>query len=507
MAKIAYGPIGMVGAEHVTWGRGLAGAFATLMLWYIGKATYNIFLHPLRKVPGPFVAKFTSKWLEYQGFTGHKTATLHNMHQKFGPVVRVAPDELLFSDPALIKKIYGFKASYLKTSFYTGFDDYGEPVLFTLRDRSLHRDRKKLMAHAFSESTILQGEHLVAEQIEKFLSKIEDQQGTAMDVYMWFRCLTLDIVSSLFMGASFETLDKRDHEYMDSVDSYFVLAGLKWQIPWLIPLTSWIPWARWQHFLGAQTKIYNLGRSSFKDYLERHGRNSGRQDALTKIIHGDKVLPPLSDEQIALEIGSILVAGTDTTATVLTYLCWELAKMPTLQVQLRDELKQAILGYQDKHVPKYSDLKFLPLLEGIVLEGLRLHGPAVGSIPRVVPIGGDMLGEYFVPAGTTVGIQAYTTHHDPTIFPDPDTFKPERWANGGTREMKDASLPWSKGSRMCPGLHLATLELKAVLAALSLGWELSLGPNMKDDTMDMIDNWVLMPKGNFCDIVFKPLAV
>jgi cytochrome P450 len=59
---------------------------------------------------------------------------------------------------------------------------------------------------------------------------------------------------------------------------------------------------------------------------------------------------------------------------------------------------------------------------------------------------------------------------------------------------------------MCPGLHLATLELKTVLAALLLGWELSLGPRMQEDTMDMVDNWVLMPKGNFCDIVFKPLA-
>jgi len=353
-------------------------------------------------VPGPFVAKFTSKWLEYQGFTGHKTETFHEMHHRYGPVVRVAPDELLFSDPALIKKIYGFKASYLKTSFYTGFDDGGEPVLFTLRDRALHRDRKKLMAHAFTESTVMQGESLVAEQIEKFLGQVDQHHDTAMDVYMWFRCLTLDVVSSLFMGQSFNSLEKRNHEYMESVDSYFIIAGLKWQIPWLIPLTSWIPWARWQHFLGAQRRIYDLGRSSFKAYIERYGRNSGRRDALTKIIHGDKELPPLSDEQIALEIGSVLVAGTDTTATVLTYLCWELASDPSLQARLRSELQQASLKYEAKHVPRYADLKSLPVLEGTTLEGLRLHGPAVGSIPRLVPPGGDVLGDYFVPAGVCI---------------------------------------------------------------------------------------------------------
>lgn len=492
------------------------------------QAFYNVFFHPLHKVPGPFIAKFSSKWLEYQGFTGHKSETLHDMHKQYGPVVRVAPNELLFSDPTLIKKIYGFTASYLKTSFYTGFDDYGQPVLFTIRDRALHRNRKKLMAHAFTESTAIQAEPLVVEQITKFLGKIDKQHGAALDVYMWFRCLTLDIVSSIFMGETFGTLDKRNHEYMDSVDAYFVIAGLKWQLPWLISLTSWIPWPRWQYFLGAQKRIYDLGRSSFKEYIERYGRSSGRKDALRKIINGDKELPPLSDEQIALEIGSVLVAGTDTTATVLTYLCWELAINPTLQEQLRGEIQKANIDLPASRVPRYTDIRSLRLLEGTILEGLRLHGPAVGSLPRTVPAGGDMLGQYFVPAGvrlpplfessktssleltllvqTTVGIQSYTIHHDETIFVDSIEFKPERWADGGTQEMRDASLPWSKGSRMCPGLHLATLELKTVLAALVLGWEISLGTRMQHDTMDMVENWVLMPKGNFCDIVFKPLV-
>ena len=194
------------------------------------------------------------------------------------------------------------------------------------------------MAHAFTESRMLQAEPLVVEQLNKFLGKVDDQQGVAMDVHMWFRCLTLDVVSSIFLGQTFNVLDKRHHEYMASVDSYMIIAGLKWQLPWLILLTSWVPWPRWRHFLGAQRRIYDLGRTAFKEYIARYGRDSDRKDALRKIIHGDKDLPSLSDEQIALEIGSILVAGTDTTATVLTYLCWELAVNPHLQQQLRNEL-------------------------------------------------------------------------------------------------------------------------------------------------------------------------
>lgn len=103
-------------------------------------------------------------------------------------------------------------------------------------------------------------------------------------------------------------------------------------------------------------------------------------------------------------------------------------------------------------------------------------------------------------------MQAYTLHHDEQIFPDPDAFLPERWKDGGSAEMKEASLQWSKGSRMCPGLFLATMELKVVIAALVSGWEMELGDKMQEDTMDLVDHWVLMPKGNFCDIKFRKIS-
>ncbi|KIW87106.1 uncharacterized protein Z519_12217 [Cladophialophora bantiana CBS 173.52] len=463
-------------------------------------------MHPLRKVPGPFLAKLTSKWLEYKDHSGVRTATLHEMHKKYGPVVRIAPNEVLFSNPAVIKKIYGFNSSYMKTAFYSGFEEPGRPVLFTLRDKMIHRDRRKLMAHAFTQSTISAAEPLVAEQVRKFIGRVTRQNGAALNVYAWFRSLTLDVVSSLFLGEAIGALDQdKPHEYMNNIDAYFQLAGLKWQLPWLLPLTWWIPLSSWQHFQGAQRRVYNYGRAAFKEYIERYGRDSGRDDPLKKIIHGDKDLPPLSDEQICCEVGSVLVAGTDTTATVLTYTAWELAVNSGIQSQLREELKTVKMNPGPSGVPRYSEIESLPLLDGIVLEGLRLHGPAVASLPRQVPAGGDMIDGYFIPGETTVSMQAYTVHHNENIFPDADTFKPGRWADGGTQQMRDASLQWSKGSRMCPGLHLATMELKMVLASLVLGWTISVGERMEEDTMDMVDHFVLMPKGNFCDLVFEPL--
>lgn len=100
----------------------------------------------------------------------------------------------------------------------------------------------------------------------------------------------------------------------------------------------------------------------------------------------------------------------------------------------------------------------------------------------------------------------YSTHHDKTIFPDPFHFDPDRWLNtdppGGTSDMKEAYMPFSRGSRMCIGINLATMELKMILASILCKWNVSVGPRTTDDVMSITDHFVMMPKGGFCELVF-----
>jgi cytochrome P450 len=101
----------------------------------------------------------------------------------------------------------------------------------------------------------------------------------------------------------------------------------------------------------------------------------------------------------------------------------------------------------------------------------------------------------------------YSTHHNKDIFPHPFKFDPTRWltTNGGTPEMKEAYMPFSKGPRMCIGIHLATMELKMILATILYGWELSVGERTTDDVMSITDHFVMMPKGGFCELYFKKI--
>ncbi|PMB64429.1 Trichodiene oxygenase [Beauveria bassiana] len=86
--------------------------------------------------------------------------------------------------------------------------------------------------------------------------------------------------------------------------------------------------------------------------------------------------------------------------------------------------------------------------------------------PRVSPSQPLAFREWVIPAGVPVGMSAYFQHRDPSIFPSPEKFMPERWLQNVTPEMQRSLVPFSKGSRHCLGMHLAYCEINFILAAL-----------------------------------------
>ena len=130
-----------------------------------------------------------------------------------------------------------------------------------------------------------------------------------------------------------------------------------------------------------------------------------------------------------------LIAGTDTTSNTLEYLIFELAKHPAIQADLVEEVATPPAGYTDR------ELRDLKLLNGVINEALRLHPSIPAALPRLVPPEGANFCEYFVPGGTTVGIQASTMGRAAAIWPNPDRFESSRWLSP-TKEQKLSFLPF-----------------------------------------------------------------
>jgi cytochrome P450 len=105
-------------------------------------------------------------------------------------------------------------------------------------------------------------------------------------------------------------------------------------------------------------------------------------------------------------------------------------------------------------------------------------------------------------------MQSTTTHGDPHVFPEPNSFDPGRWiANGsifqGTAEMREMLLTWGKGSRLCLGQYMAMMELKILVSRLTERCLIQLEGESTHVDMEMLDYFVIQPKGSRCRLVFR----
>ena len=181
---------------------------------------------------------------------------------------------------------------------------------------------------------------------------------------------------------------------------------------------------------------------------------------------------------IASELMDHLLAGTETTGWTLAYLMHELSQRPNLQSTLRRELlslSPPILypikasdnddSIARESLPSPRAIDALPLLDAILFETLRLHPSVPGSQPRVTPPSNPqsptlLLGYLNIPPGIRASAQAYSLHRNPEVFPDPETWKPERWLET-SQEKRGEMMRWfwafGSGPNMCIGNHLAML--------------------------------------------------
>ncbi|KAI9813028.1 MAG: hypothetical protein M1832_006419 [Thelocarpon impressellum] len=472
---------------------------------YVGwRVVHTLYLHPLSRVPGPLFAALTSRWLLFIDLAGQRTATIHGLHQKYGPVVRIGPDDLSFADVEAVNDIYtGTK--FAKAPVY---DLFGRQGLFQMQDAEQHQRRQKRVAHVFAPSSLAVMEPAIHDTVRKLLRSLGRRVGQPIDMLRWFRMLALDVVGELFLGKSFGALDTESTpSFVHDLDAGYLTWSVKGQFPVIYWLMCSLPIPSLRHFLGSGDRLYDYGIQALSDYIGRYGRSSKQKDLLTKLIVGDGSgdVTPLSDEDVAIEITNLVFAATDTTGNTFTFMFWEMAQHPEWQRRLRDELKD--VEFVD-NVPFNKSLAHLPILDAIISETLRLHPAAPASLQRITSSAGGTVAGMAVPPRTIISSQAHTTQRNPVAFPNPDGFDPERWLSpvGGSEEMRQLILVWGKGKRACLGKTMAMMELRIATAAIVRQFNVSLASPKTNEDMEMTDHFVLIPKGQKCMLVFERAA-
>jgi cytochrome P450 len=171
---------------------------------------------------------------------------------------------------------------------------------------------------------------------------------------------------------------------------------------------------------------------------------------------------PLDAQLLRDEIVTLLLAGHETTALALTWTLFLLSRHPEIAASVEQEI-DAVLGSERQ--PGAADLGRLRYLGWAITEAMRLYRPVYilgREAARDVEIGG-----YQLSRGTICLMSQWVVHRDPRFFPEPETFKPERWGNALDRQRpRFAYFPFGGGPRICIGQPLAMMEAKLVLATI-----------------------------------------
>ncbi|PSN63043.1 putative cytochrome P450 [Corynespora cassiicola Philippines] len=450
----------------------------------LSKIVYNIFLHPLRSYPGPWYAKATIFWSQYHLYKGDFTYLVHDLHQKYGSVVRVSPDELVYIDPEAWKDIYGHRNGIpenVKHPSRNTDPDMAHPSIITA-GREQHSKLRRLLSHAFSEKSMRDQEPVIRSYIDLLIDRLQEiassnsLEGT--DIVRWYNFTTFDIIGHLAFAESFGCLE--NSEYHPWIEFMFSMIKFSSMMAALIRINRRLADLA-QNLIPKRTRKQRLDLYNMTDELVRRRRRNepSYTDFMTHLLTAEKS-GKLEMLDVFSQAAILIIAGSETTATLLSGGTYHLLTNPRVYERVTSEIRSKFSSYEDITISNINELKYLLAFFD---EALRMYPPAANNLPRLTPPEGTMIAGRWVPGNTVVGIHQYASFHSTKNFADPEEFAPERFLEVGESRWKndrrDALQPFSFGPRNCIGRNLAYAEMRLILATILWNFDLQLAPGQE----------------------------
>lgn len=164
----------------------LPSILASLLLCTI---LYRLYFHPLSGIPGPLFASVTSLWLVHHDRTLKRHVLDLSLHERYGPIVRIAPNNVMLSSPAAAKIIYSPNADYKKSDYYAalGPDQPTEDRMSLLSESNMPRYRmiRRVTGPLFTMAAVKRYEGHCDPVLERYVDKMTKEQGKPLDLLKW----------------------------------------------------------------------------------------------------------------------------------------------------------------------------------------------------------------------------------------------------------------------------------------------------------------------------------
>ncbi|KAG7286032.1 hypothetical protein NEMBOFW57_008331 [Staphylotrichum longicolle] len=477
--------------------------FAAVVAWLVRNRYHN----GLNKYPGPFLASLTDWWRFMDVYKRRPELSHIALHKKYGPVVRLGPNTLSFSDPDSLKTIYGLNKGFIKSDFYvvqqSVVKGHSLPSLFSTTDNDFHMQFRRCVNSAFAMSALVQYEPFVDNTTKLFLKQTErlfiDKPGTC-DFTQWLQFYAFDVIGEITYSKRHGFIEK--NEDVDGIVAYltklFLYVAPIGQIPLLDRLflknPIYLKLSEWG-VLDATFPVAKFARARMAERLPELENGEPvlptsekptvkSPDLLSKFLAAREARPDfMSDTLVQTMAVSMAFAGSETTAISLSAVFYFLLKTPSALARLRKEIDDAAregrFSDNETGLVTWHESQTLPYLDMCVKEAFRLH-PAPGlPMERIVPKGGLEIAGRRIGGGTIVGCSAWVLHRDERVFgEDVDAYRPERWEVQGegdearVKAMNGQMLQFGMGSRTCIGKNISLLEIYKLVPSMLRRFEI-----------------------------------
>ncbi|KAF8955653.1 high nitrogen upregulated cytochrome P450 monooxygenase 2 [Flammula alnicola] len=464
-------------------------AYVLFFVTLLGSITlYRISpFHPLARYPGPVLCKVSKLWTAFASYQGELQEYHQQLHEKYGPIVRVGPNELSVTNKEFIPLVLGSsglpKGPLWEGRIITPPNDKTKNYILTRPpDLQGHARLRKSWNKAFGTGPLNDYADLLiskASQLNEHfmgLCTSSPENDAHIDFAKWMSFFSLDFMGDMAFGGGFDFMGDGDKDGLwRGLESALVAGSITQHVPWLSRILLAIS------FTEDSSKNFRL--FALKQAKLRSVKEVQKKDLFYHLVSLFRTYPFLSVSESVLTI----LAGSDTTATVLRNIMYYLLAYPDYFQAVRKEIDKTF-SFEEQGSIELAKLPSMKLLNAIINETLRMLPALSTSIQRAPPkdSGGKRLGNIFIPEGTGITIPPYCLHRDPRYFsPRADEFWPDRWLMGKKTDDKDfildlaAFIPFSYGPANCVGKSLAMLELRYITAMLLRQFDISFQPGFK----------------------------
>ncbi|KAJ5619145.1 hypothetical protein N7510_003129 [Penicillium lagena] len=495
-------------------------AVCIILAVFILRLLSNRYKRGLHDISGPALAKYTRLWKLYNVWKGDHHNTAIDLHRKHGSLVRIGPKHVSVGDPSAIPIIYGLNKGFTKTAFYPiqciSWNKKPQMNLFSTRDEKFHRDQKRPVANAYSMTSLLDLEPAVDSCTKILISQLGNSadRKSPVDLGTWLQYYAFDVVGEFTFAKKLGFLEEgRDIDgMMKAIQGMLAYASLCGQVPEMHSLLLGNPlfpifmpsMETWNQVLQFTLKAVNSCATLRRDGDLDESDKEGGKDMLSRWTEIHRSDPEkLSTRDVIVHLSTNVFAGSDTTAIALRAVLYLLMRHEVAMAKVQAEIDSAAYNKKLSDPLSYREsVTHLPYLGAVLKEAMRLH-PSVGLIlEREVPKGGVSICGKHIPGGTIVGINAWVLHRNSQIFPDPDSFIPERWLESPPeklKEMEQSFFTFGSGSRTCIGKNISLMEMHKIIPQLLREFEIRL--HCPEKEWRTLNAWFVQQEGLICDLV------